>query len=351
MQKVEESLSNRPAVTIIVPVYNSEMYLSRCLESLVVQELKDIEIVLVDDGSTDKSGKICDFYAQNDHRIQVIHDTNHGPSHARNRGLEIARGDYICFVDSDDTIDSLMLEEMYKIANEPDEGADVVVCNFMSNSIGDFRIVDCGLKEEYVGNENIKNEILKRYFDKTETGLASVCNKIYRKCILKRCNIRFDEELGRAEDYFFNFSVFKNAICVRSTKEAYYKYYQDNQNSIMHTFKENWYEHWKKKHLRLLDLNKDLNFRIDAIKFWRPFSYNTHLYIMRMKKVKGKTAKKKIRLIMQDEVFGKACQIYGKEYALWVRFMDKLISNRAFNIAYFVYDAMIVLRKMFGKII
>lgn len=207
------------------------------------------------------------------------------------------------------------------------------------------------MNDEYVGSKNIKEEILKRYYDKTETGLACIWNKLYKKSMLEICNIWFDEELGRGEDFFFNFLVFKNAEHVCFTKETYYSYYQDNEDSIMHTFKEDWYWYWKKKHLRLLDLNKDLNFGIDEIKFWKPFSYNTHRYIMRMKIEKGKEEKEQIRLIMKDEVFRKACQIQSKGYALWVRIMDHLIYNKKFYMANFCYSAMITLRKIFRKTI
>lgn len=347
MQRYAQS----PSVTIIVPVYNAEAYLERCVSSLIAQELDKIEIILVDDGSTDSSGSICDLYAKDDLRVQVIHSENRGPSHARNRGLKCAKGEYICFVDSDDEVKVSMMKEMYKLATKSEYKADVVVCNFMSNSTGTFRCIDCALKEEYRGNEIIKKEILKRYYDKTETGLASVCNKMYRKRYLETYKISFDEELGRAEDYFFNFSVLKNADCVRSTKESYYIYYQDNLASIMHTFKRDWYWHWRKKHVRLVQLNEELNFKIDEKKFWKPFSYQTHLYIMKMMYIEGQKGKAQIRQIMKDEIFCKACKVYSKDYRWWVKGLDKLISIRAFNLAYVMYRSMIVFRKMLGKTI
>ena len=99
-----------PSISIIVPVYKVEKYLDRCVESLVRQTFDDIEIILVDDGSPDKSGKMCDEWEKKDERIRVIHKKNGGLSEARNYGIEAARGDYVAFIDSDDWIDDDMME-------------------------------------------------------------------------------------------------------------------------------------------------------------------------------------------------------------------------------------------------
>lgn len=115
----------RPSISIIVPVFNVEKYLSQCLESLKNQTLNNIEIILIDDGATDKSGIICDDYAEIDRRFKVIHKKNGGLSSARNAGLGIAIGDYIMFVDSDDWVDTKFCESPYKTAI--DTGADIVV--------------------------------------------------------------------------------------------------------------------------------------------------------------------------------------------------------------------------------
>ena len=112
-------------VSIIVPVYNVEKYLERCIDSLVNQTLKDIEIILVDDGSTDDSGNICDKYAKKDKRIKVIHKENGGLSDARNIGLSIANGRYLQFVDSDDFIHKQMIEILYNTIINNNEVANV----------------------------------------------------------------------------------------------------------------------------------------------------------------------------------------------------------------------------------
>ena len=118
-------------ISVIVPIYNSEDYIDRCVRSIVEQSYKNIEIILVDDGSTDNSSMMCDEWAKNDKRVKVIHKENGGVSSARNEGLKIAKGDYISFVDSDDYIDKKMIEKML---NQMEKGnTDLVICNYEPN--------------------------------------------------------------------------------------------------------------------------------------------------------------------------------------------------------------------------
>lgn len=115
-------------ISVIVPVYKVEKYLHRCVDSIINQTYKNLEIILVDDGSPDNCPKICDEYAQKDQRIKVIHKKNAGISEARNAGLEIAQGEFVAFVDSDDYIDSTMYEKMLLLAQK--EKNDLVLCGF-----------------------------------------------------------------------------------------------------------------------------------------------------------------------------------------------------------------------------
>ena len=115
-------------VSVIVPVYQVEQYLRQCLNSILNQTFKDIEVILVDDGSKDNSGNICDEYTLKDNRVRVIHTTNIRAAGARNIGLDNVTGNYFMFVDSDDYISELMVEKLYEKAEET--GADIVCCNF-----------------------------------------------------------------------------------------------------------------------------------------------------------------------------------------------------------------------------
>ena len=135
-----------PKISIIVPVYNVEQYLAECIESIKDQSLTDIEIILVDDGSPDNSGAICDDYALKDDRIKVIHKKNGGLSSARNAGLEVAIGEYIGFVDSDDWVDGEMYEVLYK--NAVENQAEIAACNIAKMGLdGQFENFDIGNKD------------------------------------------------------------------------------------------------------------------------------------------------------------------------------------------------------------
>ena len=120
-------------ISAIMPVYNVEKYVGKCIESLLAQTMPDFELIAVDDGSPDNSGKICDEYAKKDSRVKVIHKENGGAPDARNRAIEVARGEYFYFVDSDDWAEPTMFEEMYKTAKEHD--AQLVVAGFISTPI------------------------------------------------------------------------------------------------------------------------------------------------------------------------------------------------------------------------
>lgn len=208
-------------VSIIVPIYNVEKYLDRCLESILNQTLKEIEIVAINDGSTDKSLEILQKYINN-FNIKLINKANGGLSSARNVGLENAKGEYIAFVDSDDFIHKEMYEELYTIS----QGSDVVFCGynkFYSNKIEESDILKkLKLFEEnrkYLGIEMYKHE------------LVTVWNKIYRREFLEKNKFKFVEGIIHEDDEF-SLKVFSKAESVKFIKKNFYFYRLDNQSSI-----------------------------------------------------------------------------------------------------------------------
>lgn len=132
------SLSN-VKVSVIVPIYNTEKYLNKCVDSLVNQTLEDIEIILINDGSTDRSGEIADYYSQKEVRVKCIHKENSGVSNSRNLGIKFAKGQYVAFVDSDDWCDSNMLEGLYNHAIS--NNADVVIAGYVKELIHEERSI------------------------------------------------------------------------------------------------------------------------------------------------------------------------------------------------------------------
>lgn len=149
---------NEELISIIVPVYNVEAYIHQCIKSIIEQSYKNLEIILVDDGSKDKSGKICDDYARKDKRIKVIHKKNGGLSDSRNAGITVATGKYIAFVDSDDWIEKNMYEKMY---NECEKfGADICICGFF-REYKDKTISECNFGERVYDTESALEELIK----------------------------------------------------------------------------------------------------------------------------------------------------------------------------------------------
>lgn len=191
------SYSGEGLISIIVPVYNVEEYLDKCVESIVDQTYKNLEIILVDDGATDNSGKLCDEWAKKDDRIRVVHKENGGLSSARNAGLDIATGDYIGFVDSDDYISSVMYERLLKIINEHD--ADIACCGVIRYTNAEYipTLIN-NLKE--VTYDMDKLDFYTDCVTQRNTGGLGVCNKLYRRSAF--VGMRFKEGIY-VEDYYF----------------------------------------------------------------------------------------------------------------------------------------------------
>lgn len=209
-----------PKVSVIVPVYNVEKYLSKCIDSIINQTLSNIEIILVNDGSTDNSGKIIDEYAKKDSRIKVIHKKNGGQGSARNAGLDIAKGEYIGFVDSDDWIDSNMYEKLY--INAKEKSLDISICGRKIWSESNVLKCKIDVKNEFIYNlQKILLEYIVDYLLYPYT--VSTCNKIYKSKILKVNDIKFDnvENVG-SEDALFNIDVLLNVDKIASTSSTYY---------------------------------------------------------------------------------------------------------------------------------
>ncbi|EJT5929239.1 TPA: glycosyltransferase [Clostridium perfringens] len=195
----------KPAVSVIVPIYNVEKYLSKCIESIINQTLTNIEIILVDDGSTDNSGFIADEYEKKDERIKVFHKENGGQGSARNLGLDIANGEYIGFIDSDDWIDLDMYEKLYNNAINND--VSISICNRRVLDENDSIKTVVKIEEKII--ENVKNNIINYIIDDLlYKHTVVVYNKLYKTEILKNNKIYFKEvnEVG-SEDALFNYQV------------------------------------------------------------------------------------------------------------------------------------------------
>lgn len=206
-------MNNNPFVTIGIPVYNIELYLEKCLDSIVNQTYKNIEMILVDDGSTDGSRDICDQFAAKDSRIRVIHVKNGGVSRARNIAIENAQGEYMAFVDGDDYIEPDMIECLIKLMNPE---SDLTICGvFQNNSPFTKKINE---------DEKLTRHRAAYYMLDAERFGGYVCNKLYKLNILKEKNIRFRTDIHMCEDTVFNVEYLEYARGVSFTNSYKYHY-------------------------------------------------------------------------------------------------------------------------------
>lgn len=223
--------STTPTISVIVPVYNAEKYLRRCIDSVLAQTYTDFELLLIDDGSIDKSGEICDEYARKDARVRVFHQENGGVSSARNLGLDNAKGEWITFVDSDDWVVDNMYEEM--LAQLESAQAEMAYC--------DINMVFEDNQKVYkaASYSPRKEDLLNHFIASTWT---SLCNVIVKRSLFELNNIRHPEEVAFAEDYHVSVRLmfFANKVCYIG--KPYYNYNRINETSALHTFSSKHYD-------------------------------------------------------------------------------------------------------------
>ncbi|WP_148558124.1 glycosyltransferase family 2 protein [Terrisporobacter glycolicus] len=227
-----------PKVSIIVPIYKVEKYLRQCIDSIINQSLKDIEIILVDDGSPDNCPRICDEYKEKDIRIKVIHKKNGGLSSARNAGMKIATGEYIGFVDSDDYIENDMYKKMYNTAKKYD--VDLVMSDYYKVNGNNRKEVSHIIDGGFYNKEKIKTLIYPQLIMKENIDygpLLAVCYCLYKNSFLKSNHICFDEIIKYSEDNLFSSIVGYKAKSYYYMKKSYFYNYRYNPNSISTTYK------------------------------------------------------------------------------------------------------------------
>lgn len=238
-------MDSKPKVSIIVPIYNVEKYLIKCVDSLIHQTLKEIEIILVDDGSPDNCPKICDDYAKKDTRIKVIHKQNAGVSAARNTGIEVATADWLAFVDADDWVEEDMFEEAYKRTKNGD--VDMVLFNFYSNYEKNEIVNKKIPQEDFITEdkniiEQLKLAVLHPMFGPYGTQFACMAapwNKIFKASIIKQNDIKFPIEVkGIFDDGLFNLYYYEYVKKIDFFNKPLY-HYRRLSTSIVNKFKPN----------------------------------------------------------------------------------------------------------------
>lgn len=220
-----------PKVSVIIPIYNAEQYLAECLESIINQSLKEIEIIGVNDGSTDNSLKILEAYAQRDKRIKIITQANRGAGAARNRGLAEARGEYLSFLDSDDIFASELLETMYKTAK--DRQADICVCRSRKQSEKEVSSLTWALKKFLIKGQtefNPQKEYQKYIF---QIFCGFPWDKLFRHEFIKTQGIKF-QEIRHSNDLTFVYMALALADKITYTEQELITYRQ-HEHSLSHS--------------------------------------------------------------------------------------------------------------------
>lgn len=218
-------------ISIICPVYKAEKYLHKCIESIIAQTFTDWELILVDDGSPDSSGELCEKYAIQDSRIRTIHKQNEGVSVARQTGLDAAHGEYVIHVDSDDWVEPNMLEELYKKAKQDD--ADIVICDYFNNI--ETKQTICRQCPSSLEPQQVLIELFQQLH-------GSCCNKLARRACYKQYGIQFPCGINYCEDLLTWVQFLSHEeVKVAYLNKAFY-HYCDNPESITRSYQRSQYE-------------------------------------------------------------------------------------------------------------
>ena len=301
-----------PLISVIIPVYNAEKYLEECIKSLLSQSLNNCEFIFVNDGSNDNSSNIIKDYIKRDKRIVLINQCNKGVSEARNTGLLKANGKYVGFVDSDDYIDSDMYEILYKEIKMED--CDVVISNFEEELNGDKCIKTYKLKDDEVLDKTyIQNKILP-FFIKDDS-LNTVCNKLYKKSIIDKYNIKFPKELPLGEDGIFNMIFFSKCNSCKYIDYTGYHYREVHGSATRNLQKHDYF----KRELdvynfdlnKLIDIPQSLNIKLlKSIKLINNVKSNIYIYFERNREKSIYLKCKYIKDIVSKKEIREALEIY-----------------------------------------
>lgn len=299
-------------ISVIVPCYNCQDTIDRCIKSILKQDYKHIEVVAIDDGSSDNTyAQLCKMAVQ-DRRLRVFSQANRGPSAARNLGIEKVQGKYLAFVDSDDYVEGDIYIKMLESAEQ--HHSDIVICNY-SMVFADGRKIPCKhvLKEKYDSNDDVINGVIRQFYDGDTTGLASPCNKLYRRTLFTQYAISFDENLYRAEDWWVNLKLYEVVSRISTVNDYLYCYWQGNTTSLMKRLEPQLYYEWKNAKQYLTKKNEVYGFKFDPNIYYRQILSNIHGLLLMI----SNDGEAVMRIIC-DEYYGQIIK-YDKKTSLVVR--------------------------------
>lgn len=228
-------MNNKYRISVIVPVYNKKRYLSECIDSILAQTYRNIELLLVDDSSTDGSGELCEQYAARDRRIQVVHRPNGGPTAACVTGMEHAQGNYYMFVDSDDYIDACMLEEM--AAHLTGKTGEVVCCNHMLEKKKKTLLMTAPIKPGIYEGPELEREVKEQLIGREQRLLPmSRCMKLYERSVFDGNEKYYDMSIRMGDDFHLVYPALLNCTRLVAMEQAAFYHYRYVGDSIVHGY-------------------------------------------------------------------------------------------------------------------
>lgn len=267
-----------PIVSIIVPVYNAENYLHKCIKSLLSQNFSDFEIILVNDGSKDSSGQICDDFARDDNRIKVIHKENGGVSSARNRGLDEACGKFIMFCDSDDFVKDEFCAPLINLAGDDENClvlAGITEINDQNTTKDDLCAKFAEGETKTLTNKEFCDLYIEQNLNSKFLLMNMPYNKLFSRSVIEKHNLRFDTNINYNEDFIFNLMYLDKVNTVKIHNKSIYNYYVDAPGSLCKKYVPNMAFVYRTKEdvLKKVIIDKATN-QQDALKVWYTFVFN-----------------------------------------------------------------------------
>ena len=314
-----------PLVSVIVPIYNTEEYLSECVESIIYQTYENLEIILVDDGSAESCRKLCDEYAKIDSRIVVIHKENGGLSSAREAGLSRVLGNYVMIVDSDDWID---LETIEKCVEEAEiNNSDCVLFSYVKE-YGNRSVPNYLFEESFCYNESESEDKVHRRiigFRKDELqhperidNLSTVWGKLYKREIALKGKIVSEKEVGTSEDTIFNVYALEDFKCISYINRCFYHYRRSNLQAATMKYKPNLYENWK----RLYQIFDEYISNSEKEGIYREILWNRvacGVIGLGLNEANAKNSifikRKKLKIILEDTLYKEAFEVLDYSYS------------------------------------
>lgn len=287
-----------PKISIILPIYNGEKYITDTIRSLLNQTFKDFELIIVDDGSSDKSGEICECFARLDDRIVVIHQQNGGVSNARNKGIDLAKGEYISFVDSDDSMEIDMYERLYN--NIVESNADISSCNILLHRL-DGKVDSClnGEKKCYDAKD-----LISAFFSDVacKSAFWGPCNKIIKADIVK--NVRFNPRYRIGEDILFVFECIEASKRIVFENVGLYHYIKRESSATTSSFSDKRFDYIYVVDELVDKVKIRYGFALEAVQDWA--------FLNKLAMCRSLNGNRNIKRTNED--FYKSCLSFVKQY-------------------------------------